>query len=433
MKKLFTLLVLVSAFNINSNADDVVWKWGENESEAHGQWNYMVRLVDQDKFVEAKTPLFWLLKNTPDLHVGLYINASKVYEGCEELAKGAEQVRTMQDSALFIYDTRIKLFGDEASVLNRKGKVAWKYLHKREGQIPELYALYKKIYDMNGPSTYTSNVTTYFTASCAMYSGGKLSQTEILDLHSALYADLDKREIKYASNDRKLKQVVSCRESLDNIVGYYKLMDCDYIQNTYATKWKEDGSLKLAERINSMIITGGCKSSDLFFETSDKIIEEGNPSFALLKLVGNAHLNKQELDQAYDYFTKAIELSDDSTKSAQLHFQKAQIKQRQGNYAEARVDAYRSLKADPTQVKAYELIGNMYMDSYQKCGSNELEERTVFIAAYNMYQKAGNSSKMAAAKAQFPSIDEIFLRNHQEGDIVNTGCWIGEQVALTRR
>ncbi len=434
MKKTLTLILLVFLGVTYTKAEDIIWKWGENETEAHGNWNYLVRLIDQGKYDEARKPLNWLLKNTPDLNIALYINASKVYEGCVKDTKDKALENQLEDSALVIYDVRKDIYGDEATVLNRKGRIAWAYLHDREGQIPELYKLYKRTYELNGTSTYLSNVNSYFKAACAMYSGKLLSKEDVLALHGKLYEDLDARETKSANNPKKLDKISKYRDKIDNLVGYYELIDCDYIESTYGEKWKAQPSLKLAERVNSMLITGGCKSSDLFFETSDKIINEGESSFALLKLVANAHYNKKEFDEAYNYYQKAIEASDDSAKSGDIYLKLATIDHAKGRYANARTNAYNAIKYNAdNSASGYSLIGELYMGSYQKCGSDELTERLVFLAAYDKFKMAGNSSRMTAAKAQFPRIDDIFSANHQEGDVMNTGCWIGENVTLIRR
>ena len=66
-------------------------------------------------------------------------------------------------------------------------------------------------------------------------------------------------------------------------------------------------------------------------------------------------------------------------------------------------------------------------------GENIVETRAIYIAAYNWYSKAGNASKKSAAKAQFPSIEEIFTYGLKEGDDITVGCWINETVQLQRR
>ena len=72
--------------------------------------------------------------------------------------------------------------------------------------------------------------------------------------------------------------------------------------------------------------------------------------------------------------------------------------------------------------------------SPKRCSSDDfLRKKSIYIAAYNMYQKAGNTSKMNLAKQQFPTIEEIFVRNRKEGEQINTACWINETVSLTKR
>ena len=55
------------------------------------------------------------------------------------------------------------------------------------------------------------------------------------------------------------------------------------------------------------------------------------------------------------------------------------------------------------------------------------------ISDYEMYQKAGNSKQMEAAKSQFPSIEEIFNESYEEGQKITVDCWINESVTIQRR
>ena len=62
-----------------------------------------------------------------------------------------------------------------------------------------------------------------------------------------------------------------------------------------------------------------------------------------------------------------------------------------------------------------------------------MKDRAVFIAAYDMYRKAGNAKGMEDAKSQFPSIGEIFEEGMQEGDKITLSCWVKESVVLQKR
>jgi len=57
----------------------------------------------------------------------------------------------------------------------------------------------------------------------------------------------------------------------------------------------------------------------------------------------------------------------------------------------------------------------------------------VYLAAYDMYAKAGDGQKMASAKAQFPSVTELFELNWKEGESHSISCWVAETVVLRTR
>jgi hypothetical protein len=105
-----------------------------------------------------------------------------------------------------------------------------------------------------------------------------------------------------------------------------------------------------------------------------------------------------------------------------------------GNKPAARESYRQAAAADPSNKEAWEKIGDLYATS-NDCHKKEsqAQDRLIYIAAYEMYAKAGNQQKMANAKEQFPSKEDIFLYNWKVGDVKSTGCWIGESVALRTR
>ena len=113
----------------------------------------------------------------------------------------------------------------------------------------------------------------------------------------------------------------------------------------------------------------------------------------------------------------------------------ATINSKKGNKSRARVLAYEALSAKPGSQDAYNLIGNLYFTSFDDCrrGKSKVLDRGVFLAAYEMYQKAGNKSHMQASREQFPSIEEIFSENYEDGQNITVGCWINQTVSLKRR
>jgi hypothetical protein len=75
------------------------------------------------------------------------------------------------------------------------------------------------------------------------------------------------------------------------------------------------------------------------------------------------------------------------------------------------------------------------LNSFTECkgGNDVVKDRAVYIAAYEMYQKGGATTRMAVAKEQFPSNEDIFNYDYEIGDEVKVGCWIGETVTVKIR
>ena len=113
----------------------------------------------------------------------------------------------------------------------------------------------------------------------------------------------------------------------------------------------------------------------------------------------------------------------------------ASVTFKQGNKRNSRSLAYEALSVKPGSAEAYNLIGNLYFLSFDDCkgGESRVKDRGVYLAAYEMYQKAGNTKQMAAAEAQFPSIEEIFSESYEEGQKLTVDCWINESVTIKRR
>jgi hypothetical protein len=94
-----------------------------------------------------------------------------------------------------------------------------------------------------------------------------------------------------------------------------------------------------------------------------------------------------------------------------------------------------ALDADPGNKDAYERIGDLYYGSFDQCKKevHQAEDRLVFLIAADYYQRAGNGKKVAQAKENFPSKEDIFLIDIAPGATKSVGCWIGENTTIRTR
>lgn len=435
MKKnnLLVIAFLSVCTTLFAGGPGTAWAWGEKEVEAKGTWLNLEKLIQQKKYEDATSNVSWLLSNAPNLNVALYINAIKVYEKRTRKAKNPTIKAQLQDSTLMLYKKRIELFGDEANVLNREGRIAWDYLGKRPGTGDQLYSLYQKIHTLNGNNTLPQNMTDYMKAACTQYVNKKLGKVQMIELYNTCNEVFD-AQISSTKNPKKISKVEKQQGITAHIFSENVDINCEDIQNQFGAKFAAKKDLKMAKLIINLSISNKCFANDVFVDAASYLSASKKSSYSLEKILASVYAQKGATEKAITSYQNSMALTDDSLKIGALHYEIAELQAKQGAKADARTSALSAVSFNASLKKAYTLIGNLYFQSSGTCSTgNKVQDRTLYIAAYNMYIKAGNASKAQEAKAQFPSMEEMFLYNQKPGDVVNTGCWISESVKLDKR
>lgn len=436
MKKisiLFSILVLGLSTIANAQAG---WNWPEDKKTAQEQWILFTDNIKQNKFLAAREPFKWFLNNAPNLHSSLYVNGLKVYE---PIANGqvagidAKTQQGAQDTLLAIYDWRIKQkFGAEPDMLNRKGIYAWNYLKDKPGTTDQLYALYKKIFELNGPKTYAANAVAYMDLLCKKKADGTLDDQKVLAEYDLIEQAFNANVAQGGQNAEGWNLV---KPEVDRILAACVTIDCDFVRNQMAPQFKKNPKdIALAKKIASQMITGKCTDDPLFMDVAKVLLQE-EPSYGWAITIARKEKSDKNFDSAINYYNKAVELAENNEKKAETLMEIAAIQTVRGQREAARATARRAISVDPGHKDAYRLIGDLYFNSYKECASGDdpVQSRLVFIAAYEMYEKAGATSQMNTARSQFPSKTELFERGYNEGATKNTGCWINETVTLRTR
>lgn len=429
---LLTLALLIGAQAILLGQDG--WNWPEDpDQKAIAVENNALYsdMLTAENYEEAKPPLEWLLKNTPDLNASIYIQGVKVYENLAETTTGQVQ-KNIQDSVVLLYDLRMKYFNDEENVINRKANDAYNVWKQRKDKYKELYDLEKKAIEMLGANGFTSN-TIYYMDAARRYklSGGPITDLDIIAIYDQVQDVLDEKE----AGGESAQKIQRARDYIEKLFNASVTIDCNIIDEKLYPKFVEDGKkLEDAERIVKFALAGGCTSSDSFIDAA-KTVHEDSPEFGLSRMIAIKSKAKDNLGEAEKYFKEALKYTEDNIKKADIHIELADIASKNGDRSKARSYAYDALDEDPSRKEAYTIIGDLYLKSYADCkgGEDVVKDRAVYLAAYQMYQKGGASNRMEVAKEQFPSNEDIFNYDYEVGDEVEVGCWIGETVQVQIR
>jgi hypothetical protein len=168
------------------------WNWGEQVDVAKEKNAIYSDLVKAKNYKDAIPPHTWLLENAPDLNESLYQNGATMYEELADAATDAALKATYQAKCLEMYDLRIKYFGKEDYVLNRKVVVAYKFYRSEKTQYKSLYDMFTKAFALNGTEFYNGNILAYMDVVRRYKLSTKaISDEKVLDIYSALMDVID--------------------------------------------------------------------------------------------------------------------------------------------------------------------------------------------------------------------------------------------------
>ncbi|MBD0401857.1 hypothetical protein [Flammeovirga sp. EKP202] len=244
-----------------------------------------------------------------------------------------------------------------------------------------------------------------------------------------------------AKKDKDVKAWTRIQTMGDKYIMGMLDIDCDFINDKLGAKFKADPSdIATAKKIFGYSIRKKCTDGPYFLDAA-LVVFEAEPQAAMASVIAGQYIKKDDVDKAIEWKEKAIELyAEDPTKQAETSIDLAKLYNKKGLKTQARAQAYKAVEFDSEISKeAYTFIGDLYMGSYKQCfesSNDNVHERACYLAAYDMYSKAGASSKMAAAQKQFPSKSDVFTlaaKGYAEGKPLQIGCWIGGSTTLRVR
>jgi len=426
----FAVATLFVSQNVQSQCKG--WTWPEDKATAEEKNVLYDDAVKAKNYRDAVAPWQWLMTNAPNLNSAIYINGEKMYNAMAKAEKDPVRKAELVDSLLWIVDRRIEVCGEEKKRFPKKA--LYNYIHniKNKEKTADIYEMYEKTFEIVGKDLDRSNAQAYVTVLKVYQLRTKsLTDEQILDKYDRLIEVIDHQVAK----GKDVEKWEAVRNKADDMLPELIKIDCDFVRNNWGPKFKENpNDMKIVDRIFGFMLKGKCTDDPLWLEAG-KVKQANKPTYSLAKILGSKCKAQADKATAEKYFNEAFTLAAAGDDKADMCMQLGHLKAEAGAKASARALYRKALAADPSNVDAYKYIGNLYFGSSAECSKKEdrVKDRLIYIAAYNQFQKAGNAKLMAAAKAQFPSKEEMFERNYNKGDVMNTGCWIGESVTLDTR
>lgn len=432
MKIKSTLLVLGALLLAQITQAQEGWNWPADPAQEAKAREYNAAYFDYmkaEQYVEATKPLNWLLVNVPNLNESIYIQGVTVYKGAADNATDASQKRVYQDSVMAIYDKRGELYNNPVKWVETKAYYGYLFYRSDVSKISDVIADFDKAWELKGSINYQF-VPMYFDLIEKNYSLNKAYNAE------QVLSFFDKSNKLLDAAGASGKDVTDSKATLETLLVKMKLIDCDFIENTLGPKLMADPTNEeLAEQIFTYALQYKCISTKAFLAALE-FKDSKNPTFKTSQVRGMLYMSANDFDKAEPVFEKALTLASTDKEKGETQMELAKIYARAGKKSAARTAAREAASLDSELASsAYGLIGDLYMSAYNDCrgGESRAKDYAVFIAAYNAYQRAGDSKGMGSARARFPSKEELFTEGFTVGSSVSTGCWVGETVSLSTR
>jgi tetratricopeptide (TPR) repeat protein len=388
----------------------------------------------QGNFRDAMS--WWLLavETCPRYSKNLYIHGVKLFE--VRIADETDQRKksALVDSLLWVYDTRMTLFGEDARspkgyILGLKGIAIQKY---RREDYPKGYKILGESIRLMGLKSTAAVVLTYMQASQQLFRDGAIDAGRILsDYETAM--DIIDANLKLNPGDEAFSL------TKDQVEVYFTgsgAATCDALTKLYTagfTDRKDD--IGWLSKVIQQLSRTGCAGSGIFAQSADALFRL-DPTSECARNLASVFQSSDENEKAALYLQKAIDLGHDSESLADMYYELGSLNfNKFRNYPKARELAAKASEARPNWGKPYLLIGEIFIAARSEVFSNSLDQATVYWLAVDKFIKAKTVDPEVADEANnlinansgnFPSKEMVALHSLHEGDSYTIGSWMNE-------
>lgn len=433
------LLFMITSGAAFSQCTEVVWpespELRAKAEESKVLYEDAIKTGQLAELKKAIKPFNWMVENVPNHHISLYIQGIELFDKLATLEKNADKKKAYIDSLMIIYDLRIKTCGDEANVFNRKALSFVK--HNANAQPVETLEILDKAFEMNGNNILESTIVPYFHVVRLNFLNKKVSEDDVLTRYDKLIEIVDAKIQDAQSKGKPVDKLQKMKEDLEQLLLNTITINCDIVRSKFVPKFKANpNDIDIARKIFTFMLKDKCTDDPVWLEAAEAVYNSGEKNCGLAKNLGIIHLSKENYDKAEKFLKEAQSICTEGSDKAEILLYLGSVEARKGNRSGAREFYRQAAAADAgTAKQAYEKIGDLYLNSFDVCKKLEsrVTDRLVYLIAYDYYAKAGDSKKMAIAKDGFPSKEEIFTENIENGSKVTVGCWIQEATTIRTR
>lgn len=429
MKKIFLTLLCVYSFSLFGATTPPVQKMKGDSIECLTNLSVFTQFVKQKNYADAYWPWRWAFENCETSSKSIYIDGAKIINSkIKEFNSDPEIKSAYVDTLFMIYDMRISYFGQEGYVSGLKGSDMLKYRSKTN--LNEAYELLKTSLELQLNKSNATALYNYFKSVTSLTQNDILSKEDVLEAYASVTEYV---EYNLANNSKSKKSYEQALEKIEKEFEPYAT--CEDLVTLFDLKYSQTpDDISLLKRIVNVLDKKGCTDAEVYFNSASAV-HASEPTAKSSFSMGNLSLEKGKFSGAVEFYNQAISLAGSDMDKSTYLLGLSQANVKLGKLSTARDLAYQSAKLNPEWGKPYLLIGDMYLNSVNSCGTNAFEKGMVYSAAIDKYIRAKNidsslaescNKKIVLYSKYLPTTDDAFFSGAKDGDSFTIGCWMNE-------
>lgn len=421
MKALFSFVGVLLVFQLQAQKIDCSLKIKEYQTH-----------MQQSKWNEAYTAWNVVRNNCPKENESLYTEGLQILNYKIDNEANPEAKELAVRDALKLYDQYAKNY--PLAIPNYQALKAMLLVSNKMGSPEEIFSLLDSCWVKN-TTTITDALTiyTYFNLYYQKYNtDSKIVNADmLLDKYMHITVTLNTLE---TTNPSQINEYEAAERNCHYLVK--ELLTCDFLSAYFEKNLAENK--ENADWLSSALstFTVKCGGLPLYYALADANYKAKKTSKSAYYL-GVASTKIRKFDEAIQYFSEAEELETNPVEKAKLDYSLA-TGLLSSDKSKAKALVVKAATLDPKMGKAYIYLAELYANSAEECGTNDLEKKTIYYLAAETLKKAVimeprlkiTAEKMAEKYAAKILTDKEIISQKLNGKTVKIGCWINDSVTF---
>ncbi|GAB1415905.1 hypothetical protein MASR2M117_13110 [Paludibacter sp.] len=393
------------------------------------------------QYAEALEPWTQVFENCPSANRAIYTHGRSILHWQLSQQKDEASYQKVFQKLMLMYDKRMKYFGDDPKYSTPwiKGLKALDYIMfaKNDDLKKPAYNWLEESIDALKENSELEVIRQFLVLSEKLYSvdksHGEKFIADYLKANDIFEAIIKNNE---SSNPELSAQAAQYKNGFDIVFAQSGAADCVTLDNLYKDKINENSNnISYLNKIISFYRRVKCVDSKVYFDAA-VLAHKIQPSAESANALAGMSFNQEKYQQAINYYEDATKLSDNSTDKADFQYTIAQIYySKLNNYPRTKTHALNSIEYNPSNGKAYMIIGLAYAAA-KGVFDDAVLAKSVYWAAVDKFVKAKQvdpsltedvDKLISTYSRHFPSKEDIFFKPElQNGKAFYVGGWVGE-------